>query len=253
MQCIQKITLSLLAVAAVSTFNSSYASTLEVNFTDGAVMAGHVSGKVKFVGTGHCEFSGSASSDVELSSGTVKASDASSFGGHIYMTGGHLEAVLDFTLPTLHVNAPGTLTSLAGGDDDSSSTMDINIVHGTGHLTLAGAGDVKISGSMRNNTGGVSSSVVDQAISFVSASRLPNANNSFVGDVNLISAPGLLGGVQQSYDSAGQILSTQTIKVAANFGGSATAEVKASYFAGTVKAHKINIGGHDWKVPVTAQ
>lgn len=252
MQCIQKITLSLLAVAAVSTFNSSYASTLEVNFTDGAEMAGNVNGKVKFVGTGHCEFSGSASSDVELSSGTVKASDASSFGGAIYMTGGHLEAVVDFTLPTLHVNAPGTLTSLAGSDD-SSSTMDINIVHGTGHLTLAGAGDVKISGSMRNNTGGVSSAEPLQAINFVSASRLPNANNSFVGDVNLISAPGTLAGAQQSYDSTGQILSTQTINVAESFGGSATAEVKASYFVGTVKAKKINIGGHDWKVPVTAQ
>ena len=128
MQCIQKITLSLLAVAAVSTFNSSYASTLEVDFADGAVMAGDVNGKIKFAGTGKCEFSGSASSDVELNAGTVRASDASSFGGAIYMTGGHLEAVVDFTLPTLHVNAPGTLTSLAGSDD-SSSTMMINIVH----------------------------------------------------------------------------------------------------------------------------
>lgn len=252
MQCIQKITLSLLAVAAVSTFNSSYASTLEVNFTDGAEMAGNVDGNVKFVGTGHCDFSGSATGSVELSSGTVKASDASSFGGAIYMTGGHLEAVVDFTLPTLHVNAPGTLTSLAG-DDDSSSTMNIGIVHGTGHLTLAGAGDVLITGSMRANEGGVSSDEPLQAINFVSASRLPNANNSFVGDVNLLSAPGTLAGAQQSYDSAGRILSAQTIKLATNFGGSPTAEVKASYFVGTVKAHKINIGGHDWKVPVTAQ
>lgn len=247
MQCIQKITLSLLAVAAVSTFNSSYASTLEVNFTDGAVMAGHVSGKVKFAGTGKCTFSGSASSDVELSSGTVRVSSSAPFGDHIYMTGGDLEAVLDFILPTLHVNAPGTLTSLAGSDD-SSSTMMINIVHGTGPLTLAGAGDVQIGGSMRNNTGGVSSAEPLQAINFVSSSRLPNANNSFVGDVNLLSEPGA-----DSYDSTGRILSAQTINVATNFGGSATAEVKASYFAGTVKAHKINIGGHDWKVPVTAQ
>lgn len=248
MQCIQKITLSLLAVAAVSTFNSSYASTLEVNFTDGAEMAGNVNGKVKFAGTGKCEFSGSASSDVELNAGTVRASDASSFGGAIYMTGGHLEAVVDFTLPTLHVDAPGTLTSLAGGDD-SSSTMTINVVDGTGPLTLAGAGDVQIGGSMRANTGGVSSAEPLQAINFVSASRLPNANNSFVGDVNLLSAP---GGVN-TYDSAGRTLSAQTIKVATNFGGSPTAEVKASYFVGTVKAHKISIGGHDWNVPVTAQ
>lgn len=246
MQCIQKITLSLLAVAAVSTFNSSYAPTLEVDFADGAVMAGHVDGDVKFVGTGKCTFSGSAG-NVELSSGTVRVSSSAPFGGAIHMTGGDLEAVLDFILPTLHVDAPGTLTSLAGSDD-SSSTMMINIVHGTGPLTLAGAGDVQIGGSMRANTGGVSSAEPLQAINFVSSSRLPNANNSFVGDVNLLSEPGA-----ESYDSAGRILSTQTIKVATNFGGSTTAPVEASYFVGTVKAKKINIGGHDWKVPVTAQ
>lgn len=239
MKNIKKTAVLLLGI----TSGSLLAATLEVNFTDGAEWASAVTGGLKFVGSQNTDditFSGSATGDVYMNKGNVKILKNTSFGGDIYMTGGRLDVTQDRSLPTIHANSDCRIMLRNNGNDPVSSIL--NTVDGPGKLTFVGAGDVEIGGDMSANTGGIVTTGADQVVNLVAASKLPAADNTFIGDLNLDAAP-----TSGSYDASGKILSAQTINVDNAFSG----EIQSAYLVGTVKARKVSIGGHKWSVPVT--
>ena len=128
MKTIQKLTLGLLTVAA---FSTSASAALEINFVEGAELAGNIDGAAKFNGTGSLTLSGVVSGNAELDNGNVKIANPAKFGGTVTMTGGSLQATQTMIVPTLIMSQAGILTADADVTVADSST---------GALTLAGSG-----------------------------------------------------------------------------------------------------------------
>jgi len=109
---------------------------------------------LKFVGTGDCTFSGSATAGIEINQGNVKVPSATPLGTNgVNMTGGSVEATSAMTFPAL------TLTSNTTVKADADS-VHVATASGSGALTLAGlAGTETIYLDTIASTGGVSSAV----------------------------------------------------------------------------------------------
>ncbi len=132
MKNIQKITLCLFTMVAISTWNTALAGELEVNFIDGAELASAVTGGVNFNGSGNVDFTGSATGDVKISAGNVRVATVAPFGADIVMNGGSLEATAPMSLPKLVIDANSTLT--ADGDTtltDMGGASKLTIVDGS--------------------------------------------------------------------------------------------------------------------------
>jgi hypothetical protein len=137
MKTIQKITLCLFTMVAISTWTTASAAVLDVNFIEGAEFAGVINGNAKFVGGAPSDnliFSGSATGQVTLAEGTVKVASRSAFGSDVVMDGGNLQTTAAVDVPALVMTLPGTLT--AGGAGALAG------ISGTAKLTVAGVGAV---------------------------------------------------------------------------------------------------------------
>ena len=142
MKNIQKITLCLFTMVAISAWNTISAAELEVDFIDGASFAGAVTGRVNFNGSGNIDFTGSATGDVKISAGNVRVATATPLGSNVIMNGGSLETTTAMSIPTLVIDADSTLTAdaaatLTGMGGASKLTIVDGSVGGTSIITPA--------------------------------------------------------------------------------------------------------------------
>ena len=134
MKSIQKLTLGLFTVVSLTAVNTVNGAELEINFIDGAVMAGTVTGKANFKGTGNVVFTGSATDTVKVTTGNVKVASAAPILCGVLMNGGSLEATAAMNLPAMNVMADSTLKADA----------DVTLLgmSGASKLAITGAGVV---------------------------------------------------------------------------------------------------------------
>lgn len=163
---------------------------LEINFEDGATMAGPVTGGADFKGTSNCTFTSTATGNVAITNGNVKVSSAASFGSGVLIfkddgSGGvrSLEATAAMTLPILTMNAPATiiadadvlLVSVVGGSD-----LTFN---GVGMCTPIANLSASTSNVNMNSTGGLNITST--------ANKLPTGKIAISADSFVTFAPGL--------------------------------------------------------------
>ena len=139
MKTIQKITLSLLAVVAASSWNTASASNLimEVEGTDVATNSGVLTGTGQKTGTGTLIMSGangSSLTSLEIDAGLVQFASTGNVGSQVTFAGGNLETTGAADIPALVMNADGTVT--AGGAGALAGLSGIY------KLTVAGVGPV---------------------------------------------------------------------------------------------------------------
>ncbi len=199
---------------------------LEVDFTDGGQFTAPITGGVKFVGSGSCMFSGSATSAIEIHQGNVKVASATPLGTHgVNMTGGSLEATAAMTLPAL------TMTNAAAVQADADN-VHVATASGNGALTLVGiAGTEKIYLDAVASTGGVSS--VTNPVHLTNL----NANAGTFNELDLDSLPG-----SNVYGSGDTTAHTVVVGV----------DIPAGAFGGILKASVINLSSHSLRQDVTA-
>lgn len=139
MKKIQKLTLSLLTVAAVSTWNTTFAAVnLQSDSPDVAEVDAPLTGAFKKVNDGTIHLSGNNAgmTNLEINNGLIQASNASALGAAIDFTGGNLEVLAssDVLLPAVTMTAAAVMTS------DANAISRIDNASGAGAMTLAGVG-----------------------------------------------------------------------------------------------------------------
>lgn len=183
---INKNTLCVLAMIAAP-WNTISAASVEIIFTNGAEMQAPITGGANFNGAGNCNFSGSATGPVTLTSGNVQVDSAAPFGGSAIFEGGSLEATAAMDLPPLVMNAAGTVTADA----------NLNVAHpvsGSNKLTLAGVGQFTPTTDL--SAGGVNNAAVDftgtGGLNITSvANKLPTGPVTIYSASQMVIAPGL--------------------------------------------------------------
>jgi len=149
------------------------ASEVTIKFTGiNGELAGPITGKVKFTGSGTsdvCTFSGSATEDVQVTKGIVAmASDAPIASGKaMRLNGGDMVATAGFSLPSIIMDQDGSL-------DTQNHSVDLNALSGPGELTIIGDGinEVNVTSDLSAHTvGGIN---VDNGNFYVNAGKTPN-------------------------------------------------------------------------------
>jgi hypothetical protein len=170
MKSIQKLTLGLFTVVSLTAVNTVNGAELEINFIDGAVMAGTVTGKANFKGTGNVMFTGSATDTVKVTTGNVKVASAAPILCGVLMNGGSLEATAAMNLPAMNVMADSTLKADADVTLTSMSGEKKLAITGTGVVTPAdlSAATTAVDISSTVNVGAIGSKLPAGAVTVLS-------------------------------------------------------------------------------------
>ncbi len=224
-------TISKLATSSPPTIN------LTVDFTNGAVMSGSVTGGIIFTGNSSsdvCTFNGSAIGDVQVTKGKVSMSSNTPIasGKSMRLNGGDLIATAGFELPTVAMDQAGTLNV------NTNSQVGLAKLTGSNALTIAtsssSTGSVHLE-DLSGNSGGIAA--CSQSSQIDGSTKFPSAACFFQGDATVGALPGQASSSNLTF---GNVDSTAV-------------NIPASGLTSAVMyATKINIGTKNWSQNVTA-